>query len=61
MFSYEEIKIDSNKGTCLKDDFFEGDTKEETKDEPVSQEKMNVKNLLVFLTLQYLVMMRKEK
>ena len=39
MFSYDEIKIDSNKETCLKDDFSERDTKEETKDEPVSQEK----------------------
>ena len=39
MFSGEEIKINSNKGTNLKDDFFESDTKEETKDEHVSQEK----------------------
>ena len=39
MVSYDEIKIDSNKETCLKDDFSERDTKEETKDEPVSQEK----------------------
>ena len=39
MFSGEEIKINSNKGTCLKDNFFESDTKEETKDEHVSQEK----------------------
>ena len=39
MLSCEEIKINSNKGTSLKDDFFEKDTKEETKDEYVSQEK----------------------
>ena len=39
MVSYDEIKIDSNKETRLKDDFSERDTKEETKDEPVSQEK----------------------
>ena len=39
MFSGEEIKINSNKGTSLKDNFFESETKEETKDEHVSQEK----------------------
>ncbi len=39
IFSSEEIKIDSNKEYYLEDDFFERNTKEATKDEPVSQER----------------------